>query len=169
VTVDAVTAPAGGAVVGATPVVVPGGALSAAPVAQPEPTPVPTPVAEVKPAPAAPPAARPVLAPAPPSSAPATGSSNWYLSQPVGQYTLQLFGTSSEGAAQAAVREGGGDYHYFRKLHQGKPLYVVTYGHFSTPAAAKSAVSGLPARLQSGKPWPRTFASIQQEIRQAGR
>ena len=68
-----------------------------------------------------------------------------------------------------AVREGGGDYRYFRKLHQGKPLYVVTYGHFATPAAAKSAVTGLPARLQAGKPWPRTFASIQQEIRQAGR
>ncbi|MOA60405.1 hypothetical protein D3C78_1852770 [compost metagenome] len=67
------------------------------------------------------------------------------------------------------MREGGGDYRYFRKLHQGKPLYVVTYGAFSTPAAAKSAVSALPSRLQAGKPWPRTFASIQQEIRQAGR
>lgn len=93
----------------------------------------------------------------------------WYLGQPVGQYTLQLFGTSSEAAAQSQVREGGGEYRYFRKLHQGQPLYVVTYGRFSSPEAAKSAVSALPARLQAGKPWPRTFASIQQEIRQAGR
>lgn len=141
------------------------------PSAAPEPTPAPAPVVEIKPAPAAPlTVAEPTPAPVP--GAPAAGgagSGSWYLSQPVGQYTLQLFGTSSEGAAQTAVREGGGDYRYFRKLHQGKPLYVVTYGHFSTPTAAKSAVSGLPARLQAGKPWPRTFASIQQEIRQAGR
>lgn len=148
---------------------------SAAPVAAPKPTtptPAPAPVVEVKPAPAATlTVAASTPAPAPPPSAPTAGSvgGSWYLSQPVGQYTLQLFGTSSEEAAQTAVREGGGDYRYFRKLHQGKPLYVVTYGHFSTPAAAKSAVSGLPVRLQAGKPWPRTFASIQQEIRQAGR
>lgn len=147
---------------------------SAAPVTAPTPAPAPAPApaVEVKPAPAAPLAvAAPAPAPAPVSSVPAAGggSGSWYLSQPVGQYTLQLFGTSSEGAAQTAVREGGGDYRYFRKLHQGKPLYVVTYGAFSTPAAAKSAVTGLPARLQAGKPWPRTFASIQQEIRQAGR
>ncbi len=174
VTVDTATAPAG-----ATPVVMPEEPPSAAPVASakptPAPTPAPAPVAEVKPVPAAPlavaPVARPVPAPAPAPSAPvgSAGNSSWYLSQPVGQYTLQLFGTSSEGAAQAAVREGGGDYRYFRKLHQGKPLYVVTYGNFSSPAAAKSAVSALPSRLQAGKPWPRTFASIQQEVRQAGR
>ncbi|HYQ37998.1 MAG TPA: AAA family ATPase [Pseudomonas sp.] len=112
------------------------------------------------------PAAPAVSVPAPAGGA---GNSGWYLSQSVGQYTLQLLGTASEGAAQAMVHEGGGEYRYFRKLHQGKPLYVVTYGHFATPDAAKAAVAGLPARLQAGKPWPRTFASIQQEIRQAGR
>ncbi|MNE09120.1 hypothetical protein D3C80_1017880 [compost metagenome] len=171
---DSANAPAGGVAAGVAPVM-PAEPPSATPVAQPKPAPTPVPVAEVNPAPAAPlavaPTAKPVPAPAPTPSAPtgSTGSSSWYLSQPVGQYTLQLFGTSSEGAAQAAVREGGGDYRYFRKLHQSKPLYVVTYGSFSTPAAAKSAVAGLPARLQASKPWPRTFASIQQEIRQAGR
>ena len=176
VTVDAAVPPVGGAAVAAAPAVAQTEPVSVAPVAQPKPAPTPAPVAEVKPAPAAPlavvPTAQPIPAPAPAPSASTTGSagsSSWYLSQPVGQYTLQLFGTSSEGAAQAAVREGGGDYRYFRKLHQSKPLYVVTYGNFSTPAAAKSAVAGLPARLQASKPWPRTFASIQQEIRQAGR
>lgn len=149
--------------------------------AVPEPVPTPAPV----PAPATAPVAPVAVAPAPqpaPTPAPArpvavapspaaggAGDSVWYLSQPVGQYTLQLLGTSSEAAAQALVSGGGGEYRYFRKLHQGKPLYVVTYGRFVTSEAAKSAVSALPSRLQSGKPWPRTFASIQQEIRQAGR
>ena len=122
-----------------------------------------------KPAPAKAPAeAKPVPASAPAPAAGGAGNSGWYLSQPVGQYTLQLLGTAVEGTAQALVREGGGEYRYFRKLHQGKPLYVVTYGHFATTDAAKAAVGSLPARLQGGKPWPRTFASIQQEIRQAG-
>ena len=128
----------------------------------PAPAPAPAPAAPIaKPAPA------PASAPA--ASASGAGNASWYLTQPVGQYTLQLFGTNSESAAQAMVREGGGEYHYFRKLHQGKSLYVVTYGRFATPDAARSAVSALPGRLQAGKPWPRTFASVQQEIRQAAR
>lgn len=152
-------------------------ALAPAPVvaapASVEPPPVPAPVAAPTPTPdpVAPVAAVPEVKPAPASgeTSGGAGGSSWYLTQPVGQYTLQLFGTNSESAAQTMVHEGGGEYRYFRKLHQGKSLYVVTYGHFSTAAAAKSAVSALPARLQAGKPWPRTFASIQQEIRQAGR
>ncbi len=154
-------------------------AQAAAPVAAPVVAPAPAPAPAVAPAPsvasqprpAPAPAPAPTPAPAPAASAPAAGGvhNGWYLGQPVGQYTLQLFGTSSEAAAQSQVREGGGEYRYFRKLHQGQPLYVVTYGRFSSPEAAKSAVSALPARLQAGKPWPRTFASIQQEIRQAGR
>ena len=166
-----VAAPAPLAEPSAPQAAVPAPALAPAATPTPPPAPEPKPVAQPKPA--APVAAAPVVKPAPvPASTPATGgagSSGWYLSQPVGQYTLQLFGTAAESAAQAMVREGGGEYRYFRKQHQGKPLYVVTYGRFSSPAAAKAAAAGLPARLQAGKPWPRTFASIQQEIRQAGR
>ncbi|WP_455230053.1 AAA family ATPase [Geopseudomonas aromaticivorans] len=138
----------------------------------PKPAAVVAPVVEAAPKAAAvavKPAAAAPVASAPAPAAGGTGNSGWYLSQPVGQYTLQLLGTASEGAAQAMVRDGGGEYRYFRKLHQGRPLYVVTYGRFSSPEAARSAVSALPSRLQAGKPWPRTFASIQQEIRQAGR
>ncbi|HEY8331964.1 MAG TPA: SPOR domain-containing protein, partial [Pseudomonas sp.] len=138
----------------------------------PKPAAVVAPVVEAAPKAAAvavKPAAAAPVASAPAPAAGGTGNSSWYLSQPVGQYTLQLLGTASEGAAQSMVRDGGGEYRYFRKLHQGRPLYVVTYGRFSSPEAAKSAVSALPSRLQAGKPWPRTFASIQQEIRQAGR
>lgn len=139
--------------------------VAAPPVARPAPAPAPAPAKPV----AAAPVPAPTPAPAPAAATGGTGNGGWYLSQPVGQYTLQLLGTSSEAAAQTLVREGGGEYRYFRKLHQGKSLYVVTYGRFSSPEAAKSAVGALPGRLQAGKPWPRTFASIQQEIRQAGR
>ena len=137
--------------------------------------PAPAPVAAVpvvKPVPAAAPAAKPVAAPKPAapavkppvvaSAAPAPGGDG-YASRPAGHYALQILGTRSESSAKAFVSKNGGEYRYFKKLHQGQALYVVTYGQFSSRAAAQAAVKSLPAAVQAGKPWPRSFASIQQE------
>ncbi len=157
----------------------PAPATPAAPPSPPPPAPAPAPAAvpAPRPAPAQTPPAAPARAAAPapaparaPAAAPAgsAADNSWYLSQPVGQYTLQLVGTRTEAAARQLAATGS-EYRYFRKQHQGQPLYVVTYGRFANAAAARAAVSALPARLQAGKPWPRTFASIQQEIRQASR
>ncbi len=76
---------------------------------------------------------------------------------------MQILGTRSESSAKAFVSKNGGEYRYFKKLHQGQALYVVTYGQFSSRAAAQAAIKSLPASVQAGKPWPRSFASIQQE------
>jgi DamX protein len=132
----------------------------AAPVAA-APAPAPVQVATAKPA--VKPAATP--APAAPAAAakPAVGGS-WYSGQAPGHYVVQILGTSSEATAQAFVAEQGGEYRYFKKTLQGKPLYVVTYGNFSDRAAALAAIKVLPAKVQAGKPWPRTVASIQQEL-----
>lgn len=94
-------------------------------------------------------------------------AADWYGAQAGSRYTLQVFGARAEASAQAFVREQGAEYHYFKKQHQGQALYVVTYGSFSSHAAAQAALKGLPAKLQAGKPWPRTFASIKHEIAQA--
>ncbi|MOA07173.1 hypothetical protein D3C78_1268570 [compost metagenome] len=88
----------------------------------------------------------------------------WYGSQSGSDYALQVLGTSSESSAQAFVQQNGGQYRYFKKQHQGKPLYVVTYGSFPNRTAAQAAIKALPAKVQAGKPWPKTFASIQQEM-----
>ncbi len=108
--------------------------------------------------------AKPVAKPAekPVASAPATGA-GWYRGQAGTNYALQILGTRSEGSAQAFVRQQGGEYRYFKKVHQGQPLYVVTYGSFATRNAAQAAIKALPAKVQASKPWPRSFASIQQE------
>jgi DamX protein len=95
-------------------------------------------------------------------AAPAPGA-EWYASRPSGNYALQILGTRSESSAKAFVSKNGGEYRYFKKLHQGQALYVVTYGQFSSRAAAQTAIKSLPASVQAGKPWPRSFASIQQE------
>lgn len=142
------------------------------------PAPAPAPIAAAKPvAPAVKPAApapkaapvqvataKPAVKPAEkPAAKPAAGGS-WYAGQAPGNYVVQIVGTSSESAAQSIVRERGGDYRYFKKILQGKPLYVVTYGNFASRDAALAAIKALPAKVQAGKPWPRTVASIQQEL-----
>lgn len=144
-------------------------------------TPVAPPVAEpVKVAPPVAPVVRPavpVAATAPavkpqvptPPVKPATSAvgGDWYAAQAGSRFTLQILGARLESGAQAFVKAHGADYHYFKKQHQGKPLYVVTYGSFATREAAQAALRTLPAKVQAGKPWPRNFAGIQQEIAQA--
>ncbi|KPZ02853.1 SPOR domain-containing protein [Pseudomonas tremae] len=130
----------------------------AAPAPAPAAKPAPAQVATAKPAPAAKPAEKPAAA-----AKPATGGS-WYSSQAPGHYVVQILGTSSEATAQAYIAEQGGEYRYFKKTLQGKPLYVVTYGNFPDRAAALAAIKVLPAKVQAGKPWPRTVASVQQEL-----
>ncbi|MBU0564227.1 MAG: AAA family ATPase [Gammaproteobacteria bacterium] len=146
----------------------------------PAPAPAPAPGERVQPAPA-PQVAAPAPAPAPaspqvrpnaaeraPAAATASGSTNssWYASQPGSNYLVQILGTRVEKNAQAIVQQHGGNYRYFAKVHEGKPLYVVTYGSFANRAAAVAAVKTLPVSLQAGKPWVRNLASVQQEIKQ---
>ncbi|WP_248767967.1 AAA family ATPase [Pseudomonas sp. MWU12-2345] len=141
--------------------------------------PTPTPVAKPVPAQAATakPAQTPVPVPKPVAKAPekavekpavvakaaATGHS-WYTGQAPGNYVVQILGTSSETTAQNFVKEQGGEYRYFKKVLNGKPLYVITYGSFGSRDAAVSAIKALPAKVQAGKPWPRTVASVQQDL-----
>jgi DamX protein len=112
-------------------------------------------VATAKPAPA--PAAKP-------AAAPASAGGTWYAGQAPTHYVVQILGTSSEATAQSYVKEQGAEYRYFKKTLQGKPLYVVTYGSFADRNAALAAIKVLPAKVQAGKPWPRTVGSIQQEL-----
>ena len=138
----------------------PAPAPAPAPAKQPEPVvskpAVPTPAPAAKPAPAKPEPAKPVAA--------ANAAGSWYAQQPASRYALQVVGSRSESNIQALAREGGSEYRYFKKIHQGQPLYVLTYGSFATRDAAQAAVKTLPAKLQAGKPWPRTLGSIQQEM-----
>lgn len=130
------------------PVPVPAPRQAVAPAPAPKPMPVATPAADPKPI------AEPLAAPP---------ASDWYRAQAKGGYALQVLGTYSESSALSFVQSQGAGYRYFRKMHQGKPFFVVTYGSFVTRAEAQSAIKGLPPKVQAGNPWPRSFASIQQE------
>jgi len=91
----------------------------------------------------------------------------WYASQPGTNYLIQVLGTRTQNNAEALVKLHGDGYRYFVKQHEGKPLYVITHGAFSSRNAALEAIKALPASLKAGKPWVRSFASVQQEIAQA--
>ncbi|MBM7061150.1 AAA family ATPase [Pseudomonas sp. UL073] len=149
----------------AAPVVAPAVPPVAAAVPAPAPrAPTAAPVQPAAPAVKKPAVAQaPVVKPAP--TKPAASGGDWYASQAASHYALQILGTRSEASAQAFVRQQGAGYRYFVKSLQGKPLFVVTYGSFASRGAAQAAIKGLPAKVQAGKPWPRTFASIQQEAR----
>ncbi|SHL26813.1 AAA family ATPase [Phytopseudomonas punonensis] len=150
-----------------TPAPVPQVAAPAAapkPVEQPKPAQQPKPAEQPKPVAQSAPAAKPAAtAQAPAASAGASGNS-WYAGQNKSHYTLQVLGTSTEAGARAFVSQNGAQYRYFKKMHQGKPLFVITYGSFASRDAAQAAVKSLPAKVQAGKPWPKTFASVTQEM-----
>ncbi len=161
-TVTTTAPPAGvpaGAPAAVAPTPTPAPARQAAPVA----TTKPAPVTAAKPAPAPAPTVSAKPAPAAAAAKPAAGGS-WYAGQSPSNYVVQILGTSNEGAAQAYVKEQGGDFRYFKKTLQGKPLYVITYGSFASRDAAVAAIKNLPAKVQAGKPWPRTVASVQQDL-----
>ncbi|WP_211208493.1 SPOR domain-containing protein, partial [Pseudomonas agarici] len=143
--------------------------------AGPAPTPAARPAAPAQVAVAKPasPVAKPAPAPAPakpavktekPVAAKPGAGGNWYAGQAPSHYVVQILGTSSEATAQNFVKEQGGEYRYFKKVLNGKPLYVITYGSFPSRDAAVTAIKALPAKVQAGKPWPRTVASVQQDL-----
>ncbi|WP_213875596.1 AAA family ATPase [Pseudomonas sp. dw_358] len=137
-----------------------------APVAAAKPAPVkPVHVAEAKPAhvPKVEPKVEPKVVEKPVAHG-AGGS--WYAGQAPGNYVVQIIGTSSEATARTYTAQGG-EYRYFKKTLQGKPLYVVTYGNFANRAAALAAIKNLPEKVQAGKPWPRSVASVQQDLASA--
>jgi DamX protein len=136
----------------AAPVPVKPAAVAVAPAVKPQPQPAPKPVVKA------------VVKPPVPVVKPAAGS-GWYAAQASNRYVVQVLGTGVEANAQAFVRQHGSEYHYFKKVLQGKPLYVVTYGSFATRAAAQASIKALPAKVQAAKPWPRTIASVRQEMK----
>lgn len=97
----------------------------------------------------------------------AGATASWYANQPKTNYLVQVLGTRNQSNAEALVKQHGEGYRYFAKQHEGKPLYVVTQGSYASRNAALEGIKALPASLRAGKPWVRSFASVQQEIVQA--
>ena len=58
---------------------------------------------------------------------------------------------------------------WFRTLHKEQDWYVVIRGAYPSRESAVQEISALPETLRQHRPWARSFASVQQSIRDAQR
>ncbi|MEX2480563.1 MAG: AAA family ATPase [Gammaproteobacteria bacterium] len=89
-------------------------------------------------------------------------TAEWVLTQRDDAFVIQLFGSHSREAAGKYVTSRGvvGRTAIVERVHDGRPWYVVVYGHYRQRAAATAAIADLPAVLRGDRPWPRTVGSL---------
>lgn len=138
------------------------------------PTPRPSPPAPVEPPPAEPAPPKPVQAPKPPPAPkvavarePAAPQTlDWLRSRKPDRYTLQLLGARDRAAIDVFIRRHRltGKYVVFTRDLAGKPWYSLIYGDYPNRDAAVRAKAALPAGLRGKDVWPRTFASVWEQM-----
>ncbi len=138
--------------------------------AAPEPPPREAPPPE-PPAPPPAPAGAPAAAAPPPSPSPCAGLAvrdrAWLRRQRPDSYTLQLLAVRSPEALVRLIGElgaGEDELAAFETRHQGGPWYVLLYGIYPDREAALAARGRLPDELRSAEPWPRSLASVHQQL-----
>ena len=89
------------------------------------------------------------------------------LAYPETNYLLQLIGLVEEARAREIVKRyvNRMPVTYFETRLKGKPWFVVVTGPYSDKAAALAGVKVLPAELQRQRPWARSVAGVQKDIR----
>lgn len=153
----------------ADPVEVPPVAAGAPPssaVVAPEKPPV-KPAVEVVPSKdKAPSRSSPVQRPKAEAGAPSGGAA-WLLAQPDSAYTLQLVGARDRQAIADFVRRHGIEQPHaiFERDLNGKPWYSLVAGSYPDRQAAVAARARLPRSITKAGVWPRTFASIRQQMK----
>jgi len=136
-------------------------AASAAPATHAPATPVRPPEVATDTAPASTPVpARAAVAPS------GDESLAWLRSRQGGHYTLQLAGARDRASLDQITRQYRlpGNHAVFVRDLAGKPWYSLVYGDFPDRDAAIRARDALPVGLRGNEIWPRTFASIWEQL-----
>lgn len=90
----------------------------------------------------------------------------WIAAQDPMYYTVQLLGSSNQGAVLRFIR----DHHleqqaaYFAQRRNGQLWYTVVYGSFPDRPAARQALGRLPAAIDRASPWIRRFKDVQTRL-----
>ena len=89
------------------------------------------------------------------------------LRYPANSFTVQIMGSRSEASVRDFV---SGEVHagkpgYFETRFQDRPWFVVVLGNFGERHEAVAAIEELPESLRSLKPWIRSLADVQSDIR----
>jgi DamX protein len=90
----------------------------------------------------------------------------WIWSRNPANYAVQLAAARNEQLLETRMREMSlpGDMAVVQTLSRGQRWYVLIFGDFSNRESARRAIDDLPESLQRAKPWPRSFASLQEEL-----
>jgi|GEM_PF-2730837 len=90
----------------------------------------------------------------------------WLRTQPSNNYTLQLMSGNSEAPLQEFLHRWKltGQMVIARTRRSGRDWYALLYGTYSNSRQAQEAIKQLPHDI--GKPWARTFGSVQQDLQQ---
>lgn len=90
------------------------------------------------------------------------------LAYPETNYVLQLIGSVDEARAREFVKRyiNRMPVTYFETRLKGKPWFVVVTGPYNEKPAALAGIKVLPQELQKQRPWARSIAGVQKDIRE---
>ncbi|MFU8837802.1 MAG: SPOR domain-containing protein [Thiohalomonadaceae bacterium] len=90
----------------------------------------------------------------------------WVWSQDPARYTIQLAAAANEQTIREAMQGLSlpGERVVVQTQRDGRPWYVIIYGSFADRETARATIARLPPALQASNPWPRGFASLQDEM-----
>ena len=102
----------------------------------------------------------------PPSLTDADGyrHAGWLATVETGRWFLQITATSQKEGAQRVLDQLDRQGAYYEAERNGKPVWLVLAGEYSTRQAALDAKSGLPAKLREAGPFPRKIDDIRGEL-----
>jgi len=92
---------------------------------------------------------------------------NWLLKQKNTDWTLQLLGAREAETLLIFSRQHSltNNAAWYKTWLKGKPYYVLVYGNYANRDLARDAISTLPKKLRSIKPWAKSIKSVQQSIK----
>ncbi|NIR98183.1 MAG: hypothetical protein GWO39_08735 [Gammaproteobacteria bacterium] len=95
----------------------------------------------------------------------------WLERQRPAHYTIQLGADEDRTVLQQRARALGldKDYAIFRSERNGRALYALIYGAFTTPTQAGSAIDDMPDDWKRDNPWIRDFRGIRRAAGQSSR
>lgn len=90
----------------------------------------------------------------------------WLWSRNPVRYTIQLKGHRRVDSLRTFVAESRPDapVAIVRVLHKGKPWYLLLLGDYASEEEAVAAINALPQKGHGRGPWPRRFASLQDQM-----
>lgn len=97
-----------------------------------------------------------------------TPDERYLLSVNPGTYTIQLLGSHNLQPIIDFVHENNlkNQANYYQTAFQDKPWYLLIDGQYQNRAQAMAALAQLSPAVRAQNPWVRSFADIQQEIKQ---